>query len=412
MSSVFDALDRAARRLESSGGWDRALLLAWTVGLRAGTCLLLAGLSGLRPLDLSLFFDGHIYQFIARTFPQPYAHAHALFPEFPKSPTYLTAWFPLYPAAIRGAYALLGDWRLAALAASWAASGLAVLSFYGLARGLTRRPLAAALIFSFLPPTWLLCGSLAFVEPLFAALFIAAVRYHVAGRAAAAAAAAGLAIVAQKTGVLILPVLVLGGWKGSWGRTLRASLPYAAALLPLAALQVYLLAAFGSASINFETHRRVYGGDYLALPFSSLVRGLLEPVSALPGLFWTRKLMTLGSVLFYSSWLWAWRRREPEEAPLLAWLGVVMLFAVCLSGPWGYYAFARLSVVAAAPALLLLARRVKAPAGRWWPALLLLAPFSMTYAALDALGHLELWTRIWPPEYFLLALRNLAGPAK
>ena len=388
----------------------RLALFAGSVALRVVTWLVLAELSGSDAPNLSLFFDGHIYQLIAQTFPHPYQDIHSLFPQFPKSPTYLTAWFPGYPLIIWTANWAVHDLRMAALVVSWIASGLAVVAFYELARRMTDRPLAAAAIFTFLPPEWLLCGSLAFVEPLFVGLFIATMAFFVAGRRNAAIAVAGLTIVSQKTGILVLPVLFLSIWNGSLKNTVRVFLPYLAALLPLAALQAYLWLVFSDPIINFATHRRVFGGSYFSLPFLSLASGLLEAHSALPGLFWTRKLMTFGSVVFYAgTWAWCWRKRTPEETPLLVWLGVVTAFAVSLAGSWGYYAFARLCVVAAPPALLLWARRTRAPLARFWPALVLLAPLVVLYDAFAALGHLELWSRLWSPRYLALVVHHFAS---
>lgn len=393
-----------------SPGRSRLLLFLWSLALRAGVCALLAAMTGVGMPDLSIFFDGHLYQLIARTFPQPYAGVHALFPGFPKSPEYLTCCFPLYPALIWAADALLSDLRLAALAVSWLASSLAVVAFYELARRLCARPLAAALAYSFLPPTWLLTGSLAFVEPVFSLCFVSAMGFFIAGRRGPAVAAAALAILAQRTGVLILPVFLLSLWKGSWTRAARDFAPYLAALLPVAALQLWFWRAFGDPFINVSTHHRVFGGSYVSVPLRSMLLGLLETRSALPNLFWTRKLMMLGCLAFYAgTWAWCRRERRAEERPLLAWLGLFVLPALLLSTAWGYYAFPRVIAAAAPAAILLLARRAEHALPRWWPAAALLAPFSMLYAALDALGHIELWARLWPPEYVALLARQLAS---
>lgn len=378
--------------------------------LRAAVCAALAAITGIGPADLSLFFDGHIYQLIARTFPHPYAGIHELFPGFPKSPAYLTCCFPLYPVFIWAADAALHDLRLAALAVSWLASSLAVVAFYELARRLCERPLPAALAYSFLPPTWLLTGSLAFVEPVFALCFISAMGFFLAGKRGPAIAAASLTLLAQRTGVLILPVFFLSLWKGSPRRALREFAPYLLALLPVAGLQLYFWRVFGDPFINVTTHHRVYGGSYLSVPFRSLLLGLLETRSALPGLFWARKAMMLGSILFYAgTWAWCARSRRAGETPLLAWLGMFALPALLLSGDWGYYAFPRVIAAAAPAAILLLARRAEGSLPRRWPAALLLAPVVATYAALDALGHMELWGRLWPPEYAALLARQLAS---
>lgn len=393
-----------------SPGRTRLLLFLWALSLRAGVCALLAAMTGVAMPDLSIFFDGHVYQLIARTFPQPYVGIHALFPGFPKSPEYLTCCFPLYPALIWAADALLRDSRSAALAVSWLASSLAVVAFYELARRHCERPLPVALAYSFLPPTWLLTGSLAFVEPAFALCFISAMGFFMAGRRAPAIAAASLAILAQRTGILILPVFFLGLWKGSVTRALREFAPYLAALLPAACLQLWFWRAFGDPLVNVTTHHRVFGGDYLSVPLRSLLLGLLERESALPGLFWTRKLMMLGSIAFYlGTWAWCFRGRRRGEAPLLAWLGAFVIPALLLSGAWGYYAFPRVIAASAPAALLLLARRAEGSLPRWWPAAALLAPVSMAYGALDALGHMELWGRLWPPEYVALLARQLAS---
>jgi hypothetical protein len=384
--------------IDSAGG--RTLIFIWALVLRVLSWLTIGWFSGIRPIDLALFFDGHVYQLVARTFPAVYADIHGVFPQFPKSPVFLTAWFPIYPFLIWLVDHVVHDLRFAALIVSWLAGALAVVVFYDLAKTETNRPVTAALIFSVIPPTWLLCGSLAFVEPVFVCLLLLAVRFVLIDRRLLAGASVGLAVAAQKSGILIFPILALGlGAEKSLPRFLRRYGYLAIGLIPIVILQAYLWKTFGDPLINVKEHHIVYGGRYFAFPFSALVSGLLSPDSSSAGWLWIHKIMIACSVMFYSAILAASLFQREKNRLSIAWLGVVLIFNACLAGGWGYYAFARLMVMAAPAAVILGVQILGDRLPPWWVPLLC-APVVMALNAIEALGHLELASRYWTPDYF------------
>ena len=380
-----------------------AALFAAALALRAGCALCVSLLSGVPLEDLALFFDGHLYILIARSLPRLYAGAGAAFPAFPKDAAFLTAWFPAYPALIR-ALALFVDWRWAALLACWVPASLAVALFHELARDYTPRPLPAALLFAFLPPAWLLGGSLAFVEGLYACLLLGCVLALRRGRVPLACALGAAFALTQKSGFLLAPILLLG-----FG---RRSLPVlAAAAAAGAALQLYLWRAFGDPLINLETHRRIFGGAYFGLPFAGIAQGLLSSESPFAGLFAARKAYIALETLFYAgAFAWALRRPKADERPLLAWLGCALLFYSCLTGAAGFYAFPRFMTVAAAPALLLAWRRLPPLSARWAPAAALALAACLSWNAADSLSALDLASRYWGPGYYRAFVASLRAP--
>lgn len=385
--------------MEAARRRPRLALFLAALGLRLACLAAVSWASGIRPPDLALFFDGHVYILIAKSLPRLYGDVHAFFPAFPKSVSYLTAWFPVYPALIAAVGPMLGDLRWAALAVSQAAAAAAVVLFYELARRFTRRPLAAAGLFLALPPIWLLCGSLAFVEPVYVCLFIATMLCHLSGKRAWAMALAGLVLVTQKSGFLILPIMLLTDPGLRQAPRWRALLPYAAALAPVALLQAYLWSLYGDPLVNVHAQQRVFGGTFFGWPGRAFAASLLDPGQPFRGLLGLRKLTITASLLFYAGALAvSWPRRTSRTFPLMVWLGVVLAFTLCLASANAFYVFPRYMLMAAPAAMLLWADRLErlpGPAG-----LAVLAALALAFNAAEALSQLDLASRYWTPPYF------------
>ncbi len=378
----------------------RLALFAAALALRAACLAAVSGLSGIPARDLALFFDGHLYILIAGTLPRLYGGVHAFFPAFPKPDAYITAWFPAYPFLIAAARVLLRDWRLAALAVSQACAAGAVVVAYELARPLVGRPAAAAALFLFLPPAWLLCGSLAFVEPLYVLLFAGAVCLQLRGRRGWALTAAAAAMVTQKSGLLLLPILAFGdGALRRPGRA-RAVLGYAAAAVPAALLQAWLWRLFGDPLVNVHIHERIFGGAYFGWPLAAFFSWLANPAQPFRGLLLARKAAIAASLLFYALPL-SWGLRRKRLRPLAVWLMVVLGFNASLTGVSAFYAFPRFMLAAAPAAVVLWTARLEDALPRAW-LLLALAPAALAFDAVEALGQLDLAVRYWGPGYFRL----------
>lgn len=344
--------------------------------------------------DLALRYDGHVYLRIAKTLPALYVSDQG---------PLLTGWFPLYPVLIRAAGALTGDLRTAAILISITASAAGVVLFHRLAARFSSRPGLAAAVFVVFPPMWLVCGGLAFVEPLLVCAAIAAVLAAVEERPWVCGAAAAAAALSQKSGALVVVIAALVVWsrKGRLdGRWLAA---LALAPLAAAALQAYLWLTFGDPLINLRVQREVFGGSLFGLPFAGFVKGVLEP-SAFGGP-WRRAAIAASGLFYLAVAAAAWRGRTPARRPLLLWLGVVLAFFFCLGGFWAFHSLPRFLLLGA-PAALLLAEPLL-PRGR---TLLAAAPLALLpfFVGLVELAQADaLMRRVWGEGYFSAASREL-----
>lgn len=141
------------------------------------------------------------------------------------------AFFPLYPALVRGVGWALGEhYVLAGILVSLAASLVAFLLFHRIAEerlgvdGARRSLLYLALF----PTTFFLLA--VYSEALFLALALAAFVLAERGRWAGAWIATGLAVLTRLAGLALVPALLVLAWRrGERGRALRFS-PFAVAL--------------------------------------------------------------------------------------------------------------------------------------------------------------------------------------
>lgn len=370
-----------------------ALALA-AIAARAAFVAAGASALGVDWRDLALRYDGHVYLRIAKTFPALYVSDWGPF---------LTGWFPLSPALIRAAGALTGDLRVAALAVSLAASAAGVLLFLRLAGHFSKRPVLAAAIFVFFPPMWLVCGGLAFVEPVFLCAAIGAVLAAVEDRPWPAGAAAAAAALAQKSGFLVALIVALI----VWSRKDRLDRRWAAAMLlmpaALAGLQLYLGLVYGDALINLKVQRDAFGGALFGMPFTAFVNGIVEPSAF--GSPWRRAMIAVSGLSYLAVAALAWRRRDPAQRPLLIWLSVSLAFFFSLGGYWAFHSLPRFLLLGA-PAAILLAEP-SLPRGKRW---LLAAPLVVLpyFIGLIELAQSESFLRrAWGAGYFAAASREL-----
>jgi hypothetical protein len=375
-----------------------AVLFLFAVGLRVITALAISWVSGVQLNNLALFYDGHLYILIAKTLPALYADIQVIFPGFSDNPAFITGWFPVYPFFIRLVSLLIGDLRLAALITAWFASGIAVVLFYELAKDYLEDPLFAAILFSFLPPAWLIDGSLALVESTYVCLLLACILAFQRGKTGWAAVWAALAVITQKSGFLLVPILAVTAKPRR-----RALLPVISALAATAALQAYLWWLFGDPFTNARVSRAVYGGEngWFGVPFAGFIRSLLDSGTMFRGMFWQRKFVIVLEAAFYvTALLGALIRYQPRMTVFTSWLGMVLLFYAALTGPWSFYAFPRFMSMASPAAIILACGVFRLGEKRWhWTAVGLL-PLTILWTVLDALGALDLCYRVWTPDYF------------
>jgi hypothetical protein len=350
----------------------------------------LAGSTGMEWRNLALLYDGHVYMLISHYFPILYPNVS------------FTGWFPVYPFLIFLADLLFSDPRVSAIVVSVMAGSLSVVLFYHLAREFTPRPLLSAVVFCCFTPTWLLTSTLAFVESVFACLFIGTVISLQKGWTKSAVALAGLTIVTQKSGILILPTILLFlVWRNGL-RGLRQFAPFVSCLIPVLLLQGYLYYLFDDPLANVHALRQP--GAYpelFALPFTAMISGLLDHDQIFRGHFWLRKSLLALSLSFYVTCFAAyWIRPSRFERLLIVWLGVVLLFNLSLAGHWAYYGFPRFMTAATPPAILIAINRLRLPVSpRRMATLTVVIPFIVLVVVLEVRDAIELMIRIWPAQY-------------
>lgn len=375
----------------------------------AARLALLAFLARRVPIDaaqLSFFYDGHIYLLISKTFPLVYSGAGDVFPFYKADPTYITGWLPLYPASIRLADAFLPSTRVATLAATQLAAAASAALFLRTASRWLPDSRPAVLLFIFLPPTWLLAGTLAFAEPLLVLLALAAHEALASGRRGWAIALAGLCLLGQKVGVLVplyLAASELDLRRPGWAR--RAA-DWTWAFVPMLLLQGWLAYLFGDWLANVRVQQTFFGAHPFDWPLAGIV-SLLMGVSAEAPHDAAHRLANAGSFLLYSGALaWALKRRNQEERPLVLWLGAVVAFCACLSVK-GAFSLPRFLLLASPPFLLLLARGAgpRLTVGR---ALLLLGavlPVTLALMLVHVRDAVHFTVDVWGPPYFQALLR-------
>ena len=111
------------------------------------------------PDSLAVYFDGHKYLEIAKSFPFAYA----------EEGRELLGHAPGYPAVIALARWILPEavgWGYASLLVAWVCGALASVAFYGLCRATGVAPLVPSLIFACANPRWIAVSSTAHAEPL------------------------------------------------------------------------------------------------------------------------------------------------------------------------------------------------------------------------------------------------------
>ena len=364
------SVGRVIRELD---GW-RALLVVFGCALafHVTTAALSAYAAGIPLSHLGVYYDGHLYIEIAKSFPVPYA----------AEGRHYLGQAPGYPAAIALVRALtpsrLVDWGLAALLASWIPAALSASAFWVLCRATGCPPLWPSLLFTAGNPAWLMIGSTAHAESLAMLFCILAFLACIQNRLAASVGALSFAVLARYPAVLAGPALAWGFLVTRRRRDWTTWLGLATPLAALALLHLYLLARIPGFLGVFEAHR-VFWDAELGAPFASLLAlpALRERAIAPP------LALTLVTLLGYLAAIAiGLRPRERKLWLLPLWVAAIVLFHVSLSGDVAVRAFTRLSVLAWPGALLILWRwiGVKAPRAVAAGACLVLAVVSLLYA--------------------------------
>jgi hypothetical protein len=337
---------------------DRVALVALFAGallLEAGTALW--GLSGTRIAfsQLGVFFDGHLYIEIAKSFPLPYSESGVRY----------AGQAPGYPALLYlGRLATFGglDWGALALAGSWLPAALCAPLCFVLCRQVGAPPVFGALLFVLANPRWIGLSATAAPEPIAVLLAMLCLHAHLRGARLAAMLWLAAAVLARFQAILLgLPLafdlLVLRRERdpASW---LRLSIPP----LVLALYHLYLRLRIPGFETVFDAHA-VWWQTGFTWPLAEFLTRSWDlswrPAMPLVPVAWATLLVYLAAIVV------GLRARDGRLVVLPLWVAVIVLFHVSLVGPIGVSDFPRLSILAWPAAALILARALAPVRPRW-----------------------------------------------
>jgi hypothetical protein len=330
------------RRPGSSEAVHMAGLFVFAIVVHGTTTQLGAAAAGVPLAQLGVYFDGHMYLEIARSFPLPYAAEGIAY----------TGFAPGYPALIYLTRLLvpaeLANWGQLALLASLIPAAFAAVVFYRLCRVLELAALWPGIAFVVANSRWLSVAGTPHPEPLATCLALLCFLAHLRGRTGVAVLCLTLAgltrFPAFLLGVPLAYDLLIRQRRRDLGALAWLSVPPLCFALFVAYLYARIPGYVGMA----EAHR-VFWDTHLTWPFAALVRGFdrqlphFEITYAWVGIY----LLSLALGL------------RPGERPrwfLALWVASIVLFHVSLSGLIGAMDFQRLVLLAWPAALLILWR--------------------------------------------------------
>jgi hypothetical protein len=338
-----------------------------SASLLLSTGIVLVGMRGETVGALGVYFDGHFYIDIARSFPLPYS---------PEGLDYL-GHAPGFSAALFLARLLTPDalhWGALALGVTWLSAAAAVVAFYWLCLEVEVPALPASLTFLLLNPAWILVSAAAHPEPLATALALACFVAYRRGSLGWAVFWLSLASLTR------FPAILLGGAlafdllviRRRWDRSTLAWL--ALPLMVLGVYQLYLYWRVPSFTGMWDVHQ-VHWVSHWTYPFAAVLR--YWPLMSERGLFQGPIVYTTVVFLLIAT-LAGGRPSQRDVWWLSVWSGLILLLHVSMSGTPGVESFARLAMLAWPPALLIAWRLL--PRGVPW------LPVAVACLALGALG--------------------------
>jgi hypothetical protein len=363
----------------ASPPWERrarvelALCAALAGGLAAVTSLLAASDSAMAPGALGVYFDGHLYLEIARSFPLPYGTGAVDY----------AGHAPGYPFATWLLRVLLPDawvgWGGLLLLAAWIPAAISSVLFYAVCRELGAPALWPTLLFVLGNPRMLTLTGSAHAEPLAMALALAGLLAFLRGRLGWCVAWIALAGFTRFAAFTLLAPIALGVVLRRRGLRLREAALLAVPPLLFGIYVLYLHARMPGFVSLADSHR-VFWATHFTWPFASLIK------SFDPALWSTTHpsfQVTYATLVFYLGalaggvWL-SMRSARPEAWLLTGWVATVVGMHVCLAGVLGAWDFVRLAALAWPAALAILALGV----GREFPRAAV-AAIALTLAAGD-----------------------------
>jgi hypothetical protein len=337
----------AERARRPAGRAALAALFAGALAVHLAAVWSTAAAAGVPASHIAVYFDGHLYLEIARSFPLPYAANGIAY----------TGFAPGYPALIYLLRLLVPDalasWGALALVASVVPAALAAVAFHLLCRELGIGSLWPSMAFVAVNSRWLSVSASAHSEPLALCLALLCFVAHLRGRFGLAVVLLALAGLTRFPALLLGPALAYDVLVRQQRRDLRTLAWLGVPPLAFGLFVAYLHLRIPSYPGLAAAHG-VFWQAEVTWPFATLVE------IAAPSL-WGR-----GSFAFELTYLWVGLYLlsiavglRPSEAPrrfLALWVAAIVLFHASLSGIIGAWAFRRLVLLAWPAALLILWR--------------------------------------------------------
>jgi len=351
----------ASRRREMLG------LAVASLAVSLGTTVLALGPQGLA--ELGVYFDGHFYIEIARSFPLPFSAAGIDY--MGQAPGFSGA---LYLARLATPDAI--DWGMLALGTTWLFAMTAVLAFYVLCEEIEVPALPASLTFLFGNTAWPLVTSAAHPEPLAITFSLLCFVAHRRGALGWSCVWLSLAMLTR------FPAILLGGAlafdllvvRRRWKLTTFAWL--SVPLVVFALHNVYLAWRVPGFTGIWDVHQVHWVAEW-TVPFTEMIRQW----SAMGERALLQRPVVYSMAGFYLAMtLLGFRPSQRDYWWLAIWTGLVLLLHVSLSGEPGVASFGRLAFLCWPPALLIAWRLV--PAG---------VPLALVATLCVSLGSLGVW---------------------
>lgn len=356
------AVPRSTLHFRSEDRVPLALVIATAAAFHLILGSVVIGSLGLSRSHLGLFYDGHIYIEIAKSFPLPFGiGARDYMGHAPGFPALIALVRLMTPDA-------WVDWGLAAELASTLPAALCAGAVYLLSRELGLSPLWPALLFVFANPFWSMLSVAAFAEPLALLLSLSSVLSILRGRL-------GISMVLLTcAGLTRFPMFLLGAplalhWlvrsaDGTGGLVERvfASVSLKDALwfaLPLASFALYNAYLYWRVPdfAGISDSHSIFWVTWLSWPFESLWTGMRPGVWKSQALYAT----TYAALAFYiGSVLSGMLLLDRRHWILPLSVAIIVLFHASLAGMTGAWAFGRLTVIAWPFALLTVSKAAPA----------------------------------------------------
>jgi hypothetical protein len=349
--------------------------------------------TGLPVRALSVYFDGHMYIEIAKSFPLPYP---------PESFDYM-GHAPGYPALIYLGRLLtpsaLIDWGRLALMASWLPAALAAGAFYMVCRCVGERPFWPSVLFAVANPRWATLAASAHSEPLAMLAATLCLAAYLNGRLALSMVLLAWASLCRFPAILLGLPLAVGVLVQRRDVRLRSFVLLSLPLLAFGLWNLYLSVRAPNFQGLYASHR-ITGEFAFTWPFLALFDytrwlfgwGTFAQIMGNPA----GGPVVMAAAVYLLSVVVGFRRRERPLWVLPLWVLVIVLFHGSLSGlTWD---FTRLAILAWPASLLILWRWVgtRASTAVLIAICVVLAGYSFWAAARDIPGAVAFQTSRQP----------------